>query len=221
MGEVIATAVRLYGRRPVAYVAIGALSVAPQLLLSVAPLAVTIVVVGLAFVVALAVTTVLADDEPLRTVPQRLLPSVPVVLALGLAVGVPYALPSWYAIFMLIAVIWLSLIGTAVPAAVLDDPDGPVLVRIVTALRRSSTFSVNGLMHALAVVFALLVITGLFTALVGVALNSFGDQTATAAFFVARAVMIPLLYLGLAVLYADQWARHHEPGTASNARAFR
>ena len=30
-----------------------------------------------------------------------------------------------------------------------------------------------------------------------------------------------VFYLGLAVLYADQWARHHEPGTASSARAFR
>lgn len=220
MGEVIATSVRLYGRRPVVYVAIGAASSAPQLLLSVAPLAVTIVVSAFAFVVALALTTVLADDEPVRTLPQRLLPVAPVVLPLTLAVGVPYALPNWYAIFALIQVIWLSLIGTSVPAAVLDDRDGPVLLRIIGALRRSSVFSVNGLMHALAVVFALLVITGLFTALVGVALNSFGDQTATAAFFVARSVMIPLLYLGLAVLYADQWARHHEPGTASNARAF-
>ena len=221
MGEVIASAVQLYGRRPVAYVAIGAASAAPQLLLSVAPLPVAIVVVAFAFVIAVAVTTVLADDEPVRTLPHRLLPVAPVVLPLGLAVGVPFALPNWYAIFALIQVIWLSLIGTAVPAAVLDDREGPVLARVITALRQSSVYSVNGLMHALAVVFALLVITGLFTALVGMALNSFGDQTATAGFFIARAVTLPVLYLGLAVLYADQWARHHEPEAASSARAFR
>ncbi|MEZ5101397.1 MAG: hypothetical protein R3C15_16680 [Thermoleophilia bacterium] len=220
MGQVIATTVRLYGRRPVTYVAIGALSSAPQLLISVAPLAVTIVVVALAFVAALAVTAALAEGEPLATLPRRLLPVAPVVAALALAVGVPYALPNWFAIFALIQVIWLSLVGTSVPAAVLDDREGPVLVRVVNALRRSSAYSVNGLLHALAVVFALLVITGLFTAMVGVALNSFGDQTATAAFFVARSVMVPLLYLGLAVLYADQCARHHEPGTAPSARAF-
>ena len=104
-------------------------------------------------------------------------------------------------IYLIPAAIWLALFSLGVPAALVEGT-GPW-----ASLKRSLTLSLADFVHALgsAAAFFLLVFFGQIGA--RIALHVGGDISARSAVVVADLAFVPVLFLGLAMLYFDQAAR--------------
>jgi hypothetical protein len=122
-----------------------------------------------------------------------------VSLVAGTLVWAPAALLfPWFA---LAAVLWLGLVGLAVPAAMVERTS------VTDSLRRGLALGRVDYLHAagsLATVVILFVLVRLGLALL---LESQADNTVRTALFLADTVLAPMLFLGGAVLYGDQEAR--------------
>jgi hypothetical protein len=123
--------------------------------------------------------------------------------ALAIAVGVVVWIPAalflpWFA---LAGVLWLALIGLAVPAALHEGASFSASLRRGLALGRVDYVHSAGALATLVILF--------FIMRIGLALllESQADNTVRTAIFLADAVLAPLLFLGGAVLYVDQAAR--------------
>jgi hypothetical protein len=122
-----------------------------------------------------------------------------VAVAAGSVVFVPAALLfPWFA---LAAVLWLALVGLAVPAAVREGTSFAASLRRGFDLGRADYVHAAGSLATLVVLF--------FLTRVGLALllESQADNTVRTAIFLSDAVLSPLLFLGGAILYVDQSAR--------------
>jgi hypothetical protein len=117
----------------------------------------------------------------------------------GLMVVIP--VPLLVTLVVLPAVLWLALLGLAVPAAVREGTGVRESVRRGVALARVDYVHAAG---TLATLVLLVVLTHLvlFQLLHGVS-----DQAGVIAAFLASVVITPLLFLGSALLYDDQVAR--------------
>jgi len=208
VGQLVAEALRLYGRR-----------FWPSLALGVGPAAAG---VGLAFIPGLAqlafaltagallVTAsyvgacLLAAEAPLST------GRIPAVAAAGVLMLLP--VPFLASLFIFPAVAWLALLGFAVPAIVLEGRG------FRAAFRRSLELARADYVHALGGL-ATLVLTGLLTATVlFFLLRGQGEATLNGAAFLSVLVISPLLFLGAALLYFDQVARVERPRTRVSRR---
>jgi hypothetical protein len=122
-----------------------------------------------------------------------------VAIVVGSLVFVPAALLfPWFA---LAAVLWLALVGLAVPAAVRENTGLAASVRRGLELGRADYLHAAGSLATLVILF--------FLTRIGLALllESQADNTVRTAIFLSDAVLAPLLFLGGAVLYEDQRAR--------------
>ena len=157
---------------------------------------------GLAFVVAawvivcgasLAGACLLVVDRP----PPR------EVLVRGFTVGVLVALPwALLTTFALVpGVLWLALVGLSVPAAIVEE------LPVGRAFARGFALARVDLVHSLGSVATLQLVVFLTQVLLFVLLNSASDQATAISGFLASLVMLPLLFLGNALLYGDQSAR--------------
>jgi hypothetical protein len=161
--------------------------------------ATTAVLVGAAplFTLAFSYAALLVED---RTAPVR---SWVVALGVGTLVFLPSALLfPWFA---LAGVLWLALLGLAVPAAMVEGTS------FVGSFRRGLELGRVDYVHAagsLATLVILFVLARLGLALL---LESQADNTVRVAIFLADAVLGPLLFLGGALLYVDQSARLRSP----------
>ena len=210
--EVLASAFREYGRRPVTYVAIGAVEALAGLTTysgSGIPLIVGVLIVGAAFIACFAATVTVSSGWSRADSMGRLRNAAVAFVGLALIVGLPATLGRIDAIFTLLAIIWLSLTSFAVPIVVLEQRKGKRvgLYSMLVALKRSLAMSQIAFLHALVVVLILYVVTVLITSLLAGALGNFGDQTELAAFVISRAVLVPIVFIGLTVLYLDQRTR--------------
>ena len=125
-------------------------------------------------------------------------------IAVGTLIFVPAALLfPWFA---LAAVLWLALVGLAVPAAMHEGTSFTDSLRRGFALGRVDYVHAAG---ALATLVILFFITRFGLALL---LESQAENTVRTAIFLADAVLAPLLFLGGAILYVDQDARIHSRG---------
>jgi hypothetical protein len=130
-----------------------------------------------------------------------------VALAAGSLVFVPAALLfPWFA---LAAVLWLGLVGLAVPAAVREGSSFTASLRRGLQLGRADYLHAAGSLATLVILF--------FLTRIGLALllESQADNTVRTAIFLSDAVLAPLLFLGGAILYEDQKARldsRRDPG---------
>jgi hypothetical protein len=125
------------------------------------------------------------------------------MLVRGFTVGVVVALPwALLATFALVpGVLWLGLVGLSVPAAVVER------LPVWRSLARGFELARTDLLHALGSIATLQLVIFLTQILLFVLLNSASDQATAISGFLASLVLLPLLFLGNAILYGDQSAR--------------
>ena len=160
-----------------------------------------------------------ADDRGIALLPlTALLISISYVLAVGRINGVPvlsrrgataYALavliflpaPLLVAIFILPALIWLSLFGLAVPAVLVEGLGARAALARGLALARADFIHVLGGISTLALVVVISQFSLYFV------LREYADNTRMIAAALAALVVSPVVFLGSALLYVDQEAR--------------
>ena len=118
---------------------------------------------------------------------------------LGLLVYAPF--PALRALFILPGIAWFAFIGLAVPAALVER------LGYRAALSRGRELGTADYVHSLGSLATLVLVVGIAETTLTALLHSQGDSSARAALFLADVVLTPLLFLGGALLYADQAAR--------------
>jgi len=197
VGQLIAEAIRLYGRRFWACLAIGvpiglfgaltsALHGWTNVIVS---LTLGAVLLTLTYVAAAAIVA----DKP---VPRRRLA---VAFVAGLIAFVPF--PALVLLYILPAVAWLALVGLAVPAAVIEGTG------VVASLKRGFRLGRADYVHALGTTAALGIVFYLSTRVLALALNAGSGQAAEIARPLAEGLLWPIVVLGASLLYFDQAAR--------------
>ena len=203
VGQLVAESIRLYGQHFLRALALGVVvSVINQLTgdLDRAAVAVILVVAAPVFAAAYAYASVLVTGAraPLR--------SWLVAVAVGSVVFVPAALLfPWFA---LASVLWLALVGLAVPAAMVEGRSFRGSLRRGLELARADYIHAAGSLATLVILFFLMRL-GL-----ALLLESQADNTVRTAIFLSDTVLAPLLFLGGALLYVDQEARLRSRGEA-------
>jgi hypothetical protein len=118
---------------------------------------------------------------------------------LGLLVYVPF--PALRALFILPGIAWFAFIGLAVPAMLVER------LGYRAALTRGRELGTADYIHSLGSLATLVLVVGIAETTLTALLHSQGDSSARAALFLADVVLTPMLFLGGALLYADQAAR--------------
>ena len=113
-----------------------------------------------------------------------------------------FPVPALILIFILPAVAWLALVGLVVPVILAED------VGLRAAFRRTLELARADYIHALGSLATLVIVYFLTRTMLVLLLRGTGDQTERIAVFLGDLVLAPLLFLGGALLYFDQVARH-------------
>ena len=122
-----------------------------------------------------------------------------IAIAAGTLIWIPAALLfPWFA---LAAVLWLALVGLAVPAAMHEGTS------FTTSLRRGLELGRADYVHAAGSLATLVILFFLTRVGLALLLEAQADNTVRTAIFLADVVLAPLLFLGGAILYVDQAAR--------------
>ena len=197
VGQLVGEAIRLYGSRFWAALALGVPVVAVNAVawgdgsgdrrLLIAPLS------ALLLPVSYVAASALVMERPLRT------RSAFVAYVVGVLVFIPF--PFLATLFVLPGLIWLALFGLSVPAILAENLSAGAGLRRGLALGRADlVHAVGGLATLGLVVF--LVQAGLYFVL-----REYADNTQRAAAALASLVVSPVVFLGAALLYVDQEAR--------------
>lgn len=195
-GQLVGEALRLYGRRFWRSLGIGLGPVFVAVAVNALPRPADLIFIttGGAFVLALCYVAAagLAGKSADRG-------SVAVALVVGTLIFVP--VPFLTRIFIFPGLIWLALVGLAVPVALYEQRGVGESFARALELGRADFVHALGSLAALVivVVVSLLALTGL--------LIQFGDQTRSLASLIPLLFLSPLLFLGAAELYFDQVAR--------------
>jgi hypothetical protein len=196
IGQLVAEAIRLYGRNFLQALPLGIVVAAiNQLTVGASRLVVGAILLAAAPVFA-AGYAYACQLEAERRVPLR---TWAVAIASGSFVFVPAALLfPWFA---LAAVLWLGLAGLAVPSAIREETTFTASIRHGIELARADYVHAAGSLATLVVLF--------FLVRIGLALllESQADNTVRTAIFLSDLILAPLLFLGGALLYEDQTAR--------------
>jgi hypothetical protein len=194
VGQLVAEAIRLYGRRFWPSLALGIAPAVLNVVVRNVERAITILLiptVGGAVLSASYVGAVaIAAARPIRAVPAWVA---------GTLVFVPF--PFLVTVFVLPGLIWLALFGLVVPVVALEGR------RLRDAFARALQLGRADFVHALGSLAALAIVVALTQGVLIFVLRGFGDQALAAASFIASAIVSPLLFLGAALLYYDQAAR--------------
>jgi hypothetical protein len=128
------------------------------------------------------------------------------IVAYSLAVVLFLPVPLLVAIFILPGLIWLSLLGLAVPAVLVEG------LGVRAALRRGLRLARADFAHVLGglATLALVVIISQFS--LYFVLREYADNTRMIAAALAALVVSPVVFLGSALLYVDQEARLRSRG---------
>ncbi len=214
VGQLVAEADRLYGRRFRASLALGVPPAALGIALVVAPEE-TRLVLGLAAAPGIftacfiAATAIVTERVP---VPR----DVATAFAAGVAVLLP--IPLILSLFQLAGlawiplVAWLGLVGLVVPDAIIERLGFRGSVRRAIELGRADY------VHAVGSLAALTVVALATSWMLDLLLVSQGETGRAAAAFFSVLVISPLLFLGAALLYFDQAARVVDSGTSERGR---
>ncbi|HXV56417.1 MAG TPA: hypothetical protein VD704_00980 [Gaiellaceae bacterium] len=209
LGELLAETIRVYGDRLRAALGLGAVIGGGYLLAGVVPAILEVLVVSLAFTGTYAAAARIVSGDSFVEAWAQVGVRAPVLVVLTFVVAVPFALAATYLLFLVLAALWLALVGFSVPAAMLEREgaaDG-VFGRIAYALDRSLRLARAEYLHAAGVVAALIGVYLVVGILIGVALVGFADNGRLIAVALAQVVLAPLFFLGLSVLYYEQRAR--------------
>lgn len=203
MGQLVGEAIRAYGARFWKSLVLGVPVVVANALVWARPsgdlrltlVPITALLVSASYVLALGLVTG-ADVRSRRG-----------VVAYCLAVVLFLPVPLLVAIFILPALVWLSLLGLAVPAVLVEG------LGIRAALGRALQLAKADFAHVLGglATLALVVIISQFS--LYFVLREYADNTRMIAAALAALVVSPVVFLGSALLYVDQEARlrHREP----------
>ena len=197
VGQLVAEAIRLYGRRFWPTLALGlSLAALNQLALSLDRFG-QLVATATVGAILLSISYAVASTFPTA---RRIEPRA---LATGIGVGaVVFAPTPFFAIFFILpAVAWLALFGLAVPAAVVERRGFAAALRRGVELARADYVHALGSLATLTIVYFLSRTSLLFL------LRGQADATIRVAAFLADLVVGPLLFLGAAILFVDQSAR--------------
>jgi hypothetical protein len=197
VGQLVAEAIRLYGRRFWPSLGLGIpIGLLGLLLLALDGTAHTIVSLAAGSVLltlSYVGASVLAAERP---VPRGRLYTACVV---GLLVFLPFPFLIYF--YILPAVAWLALLGLAVPASTIEG--GGVL----RSLRRGYALARADYVHSLGSMATLAVAFYLSSRVMALALNAGSGQAAEIARPIAEGVLWPVVVLGASLLYFDQAAR--------------
>jgi hypothetical protein len=195
VGQLVAESIRLYGRHFMRALPLGVVVAAVnQLTVDASRYLVAAVLLAAApvFSAAYGYASQLDAERP----PAR---SWLIAIAAGSLVFVPAALLfPWFA---LAAVLWLGLVGLAVPAAMREGTS------FTGSLRRGFELGRADYVHAAGSLATLVILFFLIRIGLALLLESQADNTVRTAIFLSDAVLAPLLFLGGAILYLDQRAR--------------
>jgi hypothetical protein len=197
VGQVVAEALRLYGRRFWPSLALGVpIGIFGALLPAlhgrteeVVSLAVGVPLVTLSYVGA----SVIAAERPVE---RRRLANAFLV---GLIAFLPF--PALVFLYILPAIAWLALVGLCVPAAVIEGTG------ILDSLKRGYRLGRADYVHSLGSMATLGITFYLSTRVMAVAINAGSGQAADIARPLAEGVLWPVVVLGSSLLYFDQAAR--------------
>jgi hypothetical protein len=201
VGQLVAEAIRLYGRRFWLALPLGfSVAVLEQVLIEFEPevrLVLLATVGGVLLSASYAAASALAAD---RRLTRR---SALVATAAGTVAFVPF--PLLVLGFVLPGVAWLAFVGLVVPVAVIEGRG------FRAAFRRAFELSRADYVHALGSLATLVILYVLTRLVLVLLLRGSGDQTERVAIFLADVVISPVLFLGAALLYFDQDARVRSP----------
>lgn len=208
VGQVVAEAIRLYGRRFRLALPLGLpLAVADAFAVvdtTVAEKILILVVAAPAFTLAFAWAAALAADvRPARATWLR-------ALVLGTLAFLPAAF--FFPWFAILSVAWLTLVGLVVPVVIVENLPPRQALRRAVQLCRTDYVHALGSLATLVIVFVLTRFALTFL------LREQADNTVRIAIFLSDLVVSPLLFLGAALLYFDQAAR---VGSSPRARRSR
>jgi hypothetical protein len=197
VGQVVAEALRLYGRRFWPALGLGApiaifgafLPVLDGWTQRIASIAVGAPLVTATYVGA----AVLVAERPVER--RRLA----IAFLAGLIVFVPF--PVLVLIYVLPAIAWLALVGLCVPAAVIEGTG------LVDSLRRGYRLGRADYVHSLGSMATLGITFYLSTRVMALAINAGSGQAADIARPLAEGILWPVVVLGSSLLYFDQAAR--------------
>ena len=196
VGQVVAEAIRLYGRRARLALPLGIpLAAADTLAVgtTTADKVLILVIAAPVFTAAFAwASAIVGDVRPGRATWLR-------ALLLGTLVFLPAAI--FFPWFAILSVAWLALVGLVVPVVMIEDSPAR------TALRRAVELCRADYAHALGSLATLVIVFVLSRVALAFLLREQADNTIRAAVFVADVIVSPLLFLGAALLYFDQAAR--------------
>jgi hypothetical protein len=197
IGQLVAEAIRLYGRRFWASLALGvpialfgALSTG---LHGRTALVVSVTLGSVLLTLTYVGASAIAAERP---VPRRRLA---VAFVAGLVAFLPF--PVLVLGYVLPAIAWLALFGLAVPAAVIEGTG------IVASLKRGFQLGRADYVHSLGGMAALAIAFYLSTRVMALAINAGSGQAAEIARPLAEGALWPVVVLGASLLYFDQAAR--------------
>jgi hypothetical protein len=113
--------------------------------------------------------------------------------------------------FVFPAVAWLALVGLVEPVIVVER------LGLVDGFRRALALARADYVHALGSLATLVIVVFLTQAVLFFLLRGAGEQTVRVAAFLSNLIVSPVLFLGSALLYFDQAARHE----SRNGRSVR
>jgi hypothetical protein len=207
VGQLVAEAIRLYGRHFLRALPLGVLVAAlNQVAFGATRWTVGAVLVAAAPLLSLAY----ADASRLATGARPPRRSWLVAVVAGSLAFFPAAL--FFPWFALASVLWLAFVGLAVPAAIVEG------VPVVDALRRGLVLGRADYVHAAGSLAALVLLFFLARWGLALLLESQADNTVRTAIFLADTVLGPLLFLGAGLLYVDQEARLRSRGERRKER---
>jgi len=197
-GQLVAESMRLYGRRFWAALGLGLGPLGVVLVVNALPGRTGLVFLATGGAVVLTICYVVASSmaAEVRLGGKPLLTA----LVIGVLVFAPVPFLTRFLIFP--GLIWLALFGLAVPVALVEKKG------LRDSVGRSIALARVDFAHALGSLAAL-VIVGFLTALsLAFLLGQFGQQSRDLAALIPLLLVSPLLFLGSALLYFDQAARH-------------
>jgi hypothetical protein len=115
-----------------------------------------------------------------------------------------FPVPALLLVFVFPAVAWLALVGLVVPVVLAEE------LGLRAAFRRAIELARADYIHAFGSLATLVIVYFLTRTMLVFLLRGTGDQTERVAVFLGDLVLAPLLFLGAALLYFDQVARHDE-----------
>ena len=113
-----------------------------------------------------------------------------------------FVVPALLLVFVFPAVAWLALVGLVVPVVLAEN------LGLRASFARALGLARADYVHAFGTLATLVIVYFLTRTMLVLLLRGTSDQTERVAVFLADIVLSPMLFLGSALLYFDQVARH-------------